>query len=168
MTNFLRPKNLKFPQIYYTFKARNKNSDELVKYRIQDLPVEDYEVALDLLITDFVPDENLCHCRDIESDAVGLREIREFWANELKKKISIACYKNNDDENEGELIGLNVLAVVSKNDAEESTDDVSLKIQIYSPKIILKFFSLKVSHLETFSLPYTTLPTNIMFLRNMA
>lgn len=133
MPKFVRPSTLKFSQIYYTFKAKDKESDELVEYRIQDLPEEDFERALDLLLSDFVPEENLCACRDLTSDSVGMTEMRKFWENELQSKISVACF--NDKSND--LVGLNVLAVESKNDDSSCDDEVCQKIF----KIKFKFYN---------------------------
>lgn len=121
MKKFTRPSSLTFPQTYYTFKAKDSESEALVDYRIQDLPEEDYERALDLLLSAFVPEENLCVCRDVPSDSVAMKELRAFWEKELNSKISIACYKNNDESNV--LVGLNVLAVKSK-DEDCSSDKV--------------------------------------------
>lgn len=121
MAKFVRPSTLNFPQIYYTFKAKDKDSDEIVEYRIQDLPIEDYERAVDMLLYDFVPEENFCVCRGLTSEPAAMAEIREFWKNELQNKISVACYRNNDKSND--LVGLNVLAVESKNN-EASSDEV--------------------------------------------
>lgn len=122
MSKFVRPASLDFPLTFHTFNAKDSESDEIVEYRIQDLLEEDFARAVDLMISDFVPEETLCHCRGVLSDAAGLQELREFWENELKTKISVACYKNVDGS--ADLVGLNVLSVVSKNN-DESVDDVS-------------------------------------------
>lgn len=114
MTKFVRPSSLEFPQIYSTFMAKDRDSDELVEYRIQDIPEEDYERAVDFMLKNYIPDENLSVCRDIESDLAAMTEMREFWTNKVNLKVSVACYKNNDESNE--IIGVNMLAVESKDD----------------------------------------------------
>lgn len=123
--SFVRPASLEFPLVFHTFKAKDNESDETIQYRIQDLPEEDYARAVDLMISDFVPEETLCACRGILSDAEGIEELRKFWANELKTKISVACYKNVGGSTD--LVGLNILAVVSEKDTEDE-DKVSLNI----------------------------------------
>lgn len=148
MAKFVRPSTLNFPQIYYTFKAKDKDSDEIVEYRIQDLPIEDYERAVDMLLSDFVPEENFCVCRGLTSEPAAMAEIREFWKNELQNKISVACYRNNDKSND--LVGLNVLAVESKNH-EASSDEVCMCTSyVFYIKIIFNSNSLKVKKSKMF------------------
>lgn len=121
MYKFKRPENLSFPQVYYKFKAKNKNSDEIVEYRVQDLPEEYYEQAIDFLVKYFLPDETFCSSRDIHKKTNGVKAFRRFWEKALEEKISIACFKNDQS---GELVGANVLIVNSKDDLEGDTKEV--------------------------------------------
>lgn len=57
---FARPKSLEFPKTYYTFKAKPRNSDKVIEFRVQDLPDDRFEQALEMLRTGFIPDESLC------------------------------------------------------------------------------------------------------------
>lgn len=59
MSKFEHPASLKFPLVFHTFKAKNNESDEIIEYRIQDLPEEDYKRAVDLMVSDFMPEETL-------------------------------------------------------------------------------------------------------------
>jgi hypothetical protein len=119
MSTFKRPASLALPTTYYTFKAKNKESDEIVEYRVQDLPEERFEDALDLLVKHFLPDEELNISRGLPDSPEGVKEHRELWAEMIKKKLSIACFKNDGSS---ELVGVNVLVVNSKDDPEEEPD----------------------------------------------
>lgn len=47
-----------FPRVYLRFKAKDSDSDELVEYRIQDLPEEKFKDAIDFYTGDqFLRDE---------------------------------------------------------------------------------------------------------------
>lgn len=119
MPKFVRPASLKFPQIYGTFKAKDKDSDAEVEYLIQDLPEDYFEEALNLLVNVFLPDEALYSTRGVSADADAIKEVREFWRGKLSMKTSLACFK----EGSKDLAGLYVLAVYSKGD---TPFDVSL------------------------------------------
>lgn len=113
MPKFTRPASLKFPQIYGTFKAKDKDSDSTVDYLIQDLPEDYFEEALNLLVNVFLPDEALYSCRGVSADADAIKEVREFWSAKLAMKTSLACFR----EGSKDLAGLYVLAVYSDGDA---------------------------------------------------
>lgn len=55
-----RPETSEFPKIWSTFKAKDIDSDELVEYRIQDLPESRFEDALDFLVEILSKSEPLC------------------------------------------------------------------------------------------------------------
>jgi hypothetical protein len=105
----------KFPQIYATFKARDKESDEIVDYLIQELPEECFEQALDLLVGEHLPDETLHACRGLVGNVEATAAARDDWRAKLAAKISIACFKSDGSD----LVGVNVLGVVSTNDDDE-------------------------------------------------
>lgn len=52
-----RPDRLEYPKVWHTFKARDLDSDELVEYRIQDLPLDRADEAYEHMIANFVRDE---------------------------------------------------------------------------------------------------------------
>jgi hypothetical protein len=112
MPKFERPASLKFPQIYATFKAKDKGSDTVVEYLIQDLPLEDYERALDLLADSHLVDETIHACRNISANAQAVKEARDFWSKKLTEKVSLACFKQGSND----LVGVNILSVASKGD----------------------------------------------------
>lgn len=52
-----RPETLEYPKVWHTFKARDLDSDELVEYRIQDLPLERIDDVLDFMLKNYIVDE---------------------------------------------------------------------------------------------------------------
>lgn len=52
MFRWKRPQVGEFPQVYARFEARDAESDDVVKYWIQDLPPERYEEARDFMLLD--------------------------------------------------------------------------------------------------------------------
>lgn len=116
MSRFLRPENLTFPQIYHRFQARDKGSDELIEYRIQDLLEEDYEKAIEIMAADYSPEESFSRCRGIPDNQEAFEEVQNLWRLSLPRKLSVGCYKSGSDE----LIGVNILDVYVKDQPESS------------------------------------------------
>lgn len=52
-----RPKTSEYPKVWSTFKARDLDSDELVEYRVQDLPESRFEDAINHMVENFFLDE---------------------------------------------------------------------------------------------------------------
>lgn len=122
MSKFERPADLSFPIIYHTFKAKDKDSDEVIEYSIQDLLEEDFEKAIEMMKDDYIPEESFCRCRNIENDKIGRDEILSVWREALFSKISVGCYKNDESK---ELVGLSIYAVNVKGFGKGSTIKVS-------------------------------------------
>lgn len=59
-----RPESSEFPRVWCTFKAYDNNSDEIVEYRIQDLPESRFQDGIDFMAQHFCRDEPI-------SDALG-------------------------------------------------------------------------------------------------
>lgn len=55
-----RPESSEYPKIWHTFKARDVDSDNLVEYRIQDLPETNFDQALQMMSNAFCKDEPIC------------------------------------------------------------------------------------------------------------
>jgi hypothetical protein len=116
MSKFERPKNLSFPHVYYTFKVKDKGSDHVVEYRVQDLTEEYFETALDLIVAHFVPEETFCLCKRISESLKSINAICEFYRGVFKKRLSIACFKNEGDDKE--LVAVNVFVVKESKDED--------------------------------------------------
>lgn len=54
-----------FPKVWSTFKARDSDSDDLVEYRIQDLPESRFADALKTMVSIFCDDEPLAQAYGI-------------------------------------------------------------------------------------------------------
>lgn len=55
--NWKRPETVEYPKIWHTFKARDLESDELVEYRIQDLPLDKMDEAFEHMQSNYIQDE---------------------------------------------------------------------------------------------------------------
>lgn len=58
--SWYRPESVEFPKLWCTFKASDINSDELVQYRIQDLPESRIDDGINFMAKYFCMDEPIC------------------------------------------------------------------------------------------------------------
>lgn len=119
MIKFKRPESVSFPSVYYNFLAKDKNNDHVTEYRVQDLPEEHYERALELMVNYFLPDETLCSNKNSSNNPEIVKAMLGFWRLALTEKLSIGCYRNHDENDD--LVGVNVFLVKSINDPEDTT-----------------------------------------------
>jgi hypothetical protein len=112
MTSFKRPSKLPYPTIYHKFHAKDKDSDEIVEYRIQDLLEQDYENGMDMMIFEYCPEESFNRCRGVSNNPEAIEEKRVFWRSILDKRLSVGCYKSD------ELVGVCILTVHVENEIE--------------------------------------------------
>lgn len=72
---WIRPSTIEYPKVWRTFKARDLDSDELIEYRIQDLPESRFDDAVDHMKKCFLHDEPISQalgkCFDYISSAVS-------------------------------------------------------------------------------------------------
>lgn len=103
----------------------SKESDEVIEYRVQDLPDDRFEEALELMRTHFLPDESLCSSKGVPDDPLATKVFLDFWIECMKKHLSIACFRN--DGVDDVLISVNCFDVHGKDDPKE---DVKVKILV--------------------------------------
>ena len=132
MTSFKRPSNLPFPTIYHKFLAKDKDSDNFVEYRIQDLLEEDYENGIDMMISEYCPEESFNKCRGVSSNTEAVKEKRNIWRKHIHKRLSVGCYKSDESN---ELVGVCVFSVHVKN-ASESPFLVRIKFEIFKGSFV--------------------------------
>lgn len=114
-TSWKRPEALQDVQVWHTFKCKNPSTDEIEEFFVQDLPKERFEDALKFMLHHFLSDEPICKLKNVIADENALQQIFELWRNVMQQKVTLACFKKGCDE----LVGLNMLCVLTKNDTIE-------------------------------------------------
>ncbi|XP_062564495.1 uncharacterized protein LOC134227163 [Armigeres subalbatus] len=113
-----RPDHVPFPHTWHTFQARDPTAadDRLINYRVQDLPPERAEDAVRHMCTYFLKDEPICRSLKLVDDPVGVREMSLVWAKVARQRCAVVCFREGSDE----IVGLNMLTVVSREDDASS------------------------------------------------
>lgn len=52
-----RPLTVAYPQIWSVFVARGVDTDDMIEYRIQDLPVERFEDAMQYMLNNYLKED---------------------------------------------------------------------------------------------------------------
>lgn len=104
--SFTRAEGAIYPRVYKNFKI----GDE--EFSIADLSVNHEDEALELLVEFVVPEENFCKAIQLHKNENAMKIVCENYKKLFQKKMSLACFKKDS----GELVGLNILNVVSKDD----------------------------------------------------
>lgn len=55
-----RSSNIPFPSIWLTFKEKDLNGNNLVEYRVQDLPIDRFDDAIQHMTDFFLADVPMC------------------------------------------------------------------------------------------------------------
>ncbi|KAI5631891.1 hypothetical protein NE865_15394 [Phthorimaea operculella] len=100
------------PQIYDQWQ------DNGVFYVIQDLPPEDDEEALKLLVEHQLPDETLCITSGLIDDPVSIQSYIRCWRDYISKRMSLACYATTNGKKQ--LVALNICAVECRGESDKS------------------------------------------------
>ncbi|XP_063706456.1 uncharacterized protein LOC134835507 [Culicoides brevitarsis] len=108
-SNWRRPSNLPFPQIWHTFTAPDLDGTS-VSYEIRDLPPLRFSEACELMIEHYIPDEPLARIMKLKDEPDSVNEYVELWRMAMQQGIVVGCFK--DDE----LVGVNMTGVLSKSD----------------------------------------------------
>lgn len=117
MGTWKRPDHIAFPQTWHTFQAKDPTSSRLVNYRVQDLPPERVDDAIQHMCTHFLRDEPICRSLGLSNDPVGVREMATVWRKVAQQQCVVACFREESDE----IVGLNMLTVVTRDDPADSS-----------------------------------------------
>lgn len=121
-----RPRELCFPVKYYKFVTRDKDSNKLVEYRVEDIPESRYEEACRFMVKHFVPYEPKLVARNGHTDPLVLEDYYHKYMQGIKQKVSLACFKKGSDE----FVGVNILEVLGRNDTSFTFDVSSFSHEI--------------------------------------
>lgn len=134
-SKFERPEDPSFPVVHYKFLAKSLNGDELVEYRVQDLPKKCDGKAIDFMLEHFLPDEPLQIATTHDKQGAPKR-LRQFYESVVQSRVSLVCFEARS----GDIVGLNML------DVESKIADISVgKKSIFLQDSKFSFFRMKKS-----------------------
>ena len=107
-----RSSEVKYPVKYYEFLARDKDTNELVEYTVEDIPESRYAEASRFMIKYFVPYEPKLVAKNAHNDPEVLEDLLTRYLHPLNQKVSVACFKKGCDD----FVGINILEVLGRND----------------------------------------------------
>ncbi|XP_026324215.1 uncharacterized protein LOC113233334 [Hyposmocoma kahamanoa] len=102
------------PQIYDEWESDGAN------WVIQDLPPEDDEEALKLMVEHLLPDSVMSQLSGVAKEETSKENMKKFWRHHLSKRMSLACYHLK--EGKRTLAALNCCYVKLADEKEEIPD----------------------------------------------
>lgn len=106
---FKRAEDSLYPQIYYTFTAKDE-SDELTDYYVQDLTEQYFDEAIDVIARYLMPEETFSLAARIPESETAVNGFRNFYRKLVEQKLSLACFKKGSDN----IVAVNVLIVEAR------------------------------------------------------
>ncbi|XP_059049338.1 uncharacterized protein LOC131844457 isoform X2 [Achroia grisella] len=110
---------------------------------IQDLPPEDDEEALDILLKHLCTDEVLCALNDLVNDPESIRGASDLWRSSFKKRTTLACYAESGGKRK--LVAVNVCSVKEKEDDAKLELEGQKWINVYK---VLEYMEEKIDGFE--------------------
>lgn len=107
---FLRNWDSSCPHVWDSWEADG------VKWVIKDLPPEDDDEAMKILLENLCTDEPLCAHSGVATDPESMISVDKFWRVYLKQRMSLGCYCEINGESK--LVALNVCVVQCRGDKE--------------------------------------------------
>lgn len=102
-------------------------------WTVEDLHPEDDELAVQLYVTDYIPDEFMCSSLELYNDAPSVRVMKECWSKLISLRTSLGCYR--EVYGKKELVGVNCLVV-------KRVDEPALFDQKYADVKAFKLFQM--------------------------
>lgn len=122
--SWTRPASTEYPKIWHTFMARDTDSDNLVEYRIQDLPLNRVNELYDHMLANYILDEPVAQVFGSAGDLAHFGDYKFCWDPIVAQRTALVCFKAGSDE----IVGANMLFVSSKDDhfMKKCRDHVSI------------------------------------------
>lgn len=107
-----RPTSVEYPKIWHTFMARDTDSDNLIEYRIQDLPLDRTNDVYQHMLANFISDEPIGQVFGSAGNLTHFEDYKLCWDPMVAQRMPLVCFKAGSDE----IVGVNMLFVVRKED----------------------------------------------------
>ncbi|XP_055616763.1 uncharacterized protein LOC129762485 [Toxorhynchites rutilus septentrionalis] len=145
-----RPEEPPIPTVWYTFEAKDAESDRLVTYRVEDLTEDRYDDVIKHYRENFVEDAPFCQNKRISCDDLAMAEIVVLCKWCFEQKMTLVCYKEGSDE----IVGANLLYVETSDGKEEwKLQNAALRDIVATNEYMTQQFNLfehyKVNHYLT-------------------
>lgn len=108
-----RPDTGDYPKVWHTFMARDTDGDNLVEYRIQDLPPDRANDAYEHMLGNYILDEPVAQVLGSAGDLVHFEDYKMAWDPMVAQRMPLVCFKAGSDE----IVGVNWLYVCTKEDS---------------------------------------------------
>lgn len=105
-----------FPSVWHRFQAKDLTSQQLVWYRVQDLPEDRFEDAIRHMCDYFARDELMNQAKGLAKDLVAMGDVVALWKAMLPDRMSLVCFREGSDE----IVGVNILDVASRSDKDNA------------------------------------------------
>lgn len=107
-----RSDSVEYPKIWHKFMARDTISDNLVEYRIQDLPLDRVNDAYYHMLVNYIVDEPVAQVLGSANDLAHFEDYKLCWKPIVAQRMPLVCFKAGSDQ----IVGVNMLYVCSKED----------------------------------------------------
>ncbi|XP_058115977.1 uncharacterized protein LOC131284423 [Anopheles ziemanni] len=117
-----RPDTVPFPTVWHRFSGRTPDTNDLVNYVVQDIPENRFDDCIEHMCSYLLRDEPTCRCFALADDPIAI------WRKVLERRCAVVCFREGDDR--GEIVGINMLNVVSRDDPKSAGQYRSVGLQI--------------------------------------
>lgn len=132
-------------KVYHKFSVKDKESNEIVNYKVVLLLSKYFDESLDMLLKYYVKDETFCRSKRLCEKKEALEMCSEAWSVALEQHLSIGCFK----EGSNKLIAVNVMIIAHFDDEDFCLNQQELvdilEVLTYTSKQFNPFEHYKVS-----------------------
>lgn len=104
--------SVEYPRVWHTFMARDIDSDEMVEYRIQDLPLNRVNEVYEHMLANYIIDEPVGQILGSADDPVHFSDYKLCWDPIVAQRNALVCFKAGSDQ----IVGANMVFVGAKED----------------------------------------------------
>lgn len=111
--SWIRSESVEFPQVYSEFQVQVQD-DVNVTLVIADLEASRFEEVIGIMKDKHILEEPMYSSKGVRDCPVSLSEMICNWRNMLNQRVSLVCYRK-DDENKN-IIAVNVIGVINETE----------------------------------------------------
>lgn len=112
--SWIRSESVEFPKIYSEFQVQDHEDEEVITLVIQDLETSSFDEVIEIMKDKHILEEPMYSSKGVRDCPVSLGEMIGNWRNMLNQKVSLVCYKKDDDNKS--IIAVNVMGVINETE----------------------------------------------------